>query len=78
MPHNFIRISAETPNPGRRKRGDVEATCRQKGGHLHYLWFDDADHPTAAYVLVEAEDKDVDGIVQALHGEQVIRLVEAT
>ncbi len=75
MPHNFLKINAVTPNPGRRTRGQVDAICRKHRGSFEYLWFDDDANPTFAYVLVK--DGDVDGLMQDLHGEQVIRLFEA-
>lgn len=75
MPHNFIRISVDTPNPGRRRRRDVEAVCAKHRGSFEYLWFDDAESPTSAYVLVE--DGDIDAIARELHGQQVIRLFKA-
>ena len=75
MPHNFIRISVETPNPGKRRRADVKKACDDAGGTFEYLWFDDEDQPTAAYVLVK--DGKIDDIMRALHGEQVIRLFQA-
>ncbi len=76
MPHNFVRINAKTPNPGRRTRAEVEPVCKKHHGAFEYLWFDDDQNPTYAYVLVK--DGDVDGIMQDLHGQQVIRLYEAT
>jgi len=75
MPHNFIRISANTPNPGRRQRGDVESICARHHGQLEYLWFDDDQSPTYAYALVDGGD--VDGMMSDLHGQEVIRLFSA-
>lgn len=75
MPHNFIRISPDTPNPGRRRRSDVEAVCAKHGGSFEYLWFDDEAAPGSAYVLVE--DGDIDAIARELHGQQVIKLFKA-
>lgn len=75
MPHNFIRISVDTPNPGRRRRRDVEAVCAKHNGSFEYLWFDHDSSPKYAYVLVE--DGDVDGIARDLHGQQVITLFKA-
>lgn len=75
MPHNFLKINAATPNPGRRQRADVESVCHKHHGQFEYLWFDDDQDPTYAYVLVK--DGDVDGMMQDLHGQQVIRLFEA-
>jgi hypothetical protein len=75
VPHNFIRINAETPNPGRRTREEVEPICEKHHGQFEHLWFDDDAHPRFAYVLVK--DGDVDGLLQDLHGQQVIRLFDA-
>ena len=75
MPHNFIRINAVTPNPGRRTRQQVEPICARHHGKFEYLWFDDESDPTYAYVLVK--DGDVDGMMQDLHGQEVIRLFDA-
>ena len=75
MPHNFLRISAETPNPGRRKREHVQQACEKHDAKLEYLWFDDEAAPSYAYVLVK--DGDVDKLAQELQGQQVIRLFEA-
>ena len=72
MPHNFIKINATTPNPGRRKRDDVERIVVEEGGVLDNLWFDDKDAPNHAYVLVK--DGDIDGMIAKLNGHQVIRL----
>ena len=75
MPHNFLKITAVSPNPGRRHRANVEPICRKHHGQFEYLWFDDDQNPTYAYVLVK--DGDVDGMMQDLHGQEVIRLFEA-
>ena len=72
MPHNFIRTSAKTPNPGRRQSADVEAICARHHGKFEYLWFDDPNSPTYAYVLVDGGD--VDGMMADLPGQQLIRL----
>ena len=74
MPHNFIRINATTPNPGRRKRKDVDSVCVKHHGKLEHLWFDDASNPSYAYVLVR--DGDVVGLMQDLGGQEVVRLFE--
>ena len=76
MPHNFIRVSADTPNPGRRKKHDVAAVCAKHHGEFVHLWFDDQDSPTYAYVLVK--DGDVDGMMTDLGGQELIRLFEAS
>ena len=75
MPHNFMRINAVTPNPGRRRREDVESICKRHHGQLENLWFDDQADPSYAYVLVK--DGDVDGMLQDLHGQELLRLFEA-
>jgi hypothetical protein len=75
MPHNWIRTSPTTPNPGLRRRGDVAAVCARHHGQFLHLWFDNEDNPTAAYVLVK--DGDVDGMMTDLQGEELIRLFEA-
>lgn len=72
MPHNFIKVNAVTPNPGLRKRADVEEICKQHNGTFEALWFDDEDNPTFAYVLVK--DGDLEGILDGLHAHEVIRL----
>jgi hypothetical protein len=68
MPHNFIRISAATPNPGRRTRGQVAQACQRHNATLEYLWFDG----DTAYVLVK--DGDVDQLAAELQAHQVINL----
>jgi hypothetical protein len=72
VPHNFIKINATTPNPGRRRREDVEDIVTDEGGELVNLWFDDKRDPSHAYVLVK--DGKIDGMVAKLDGHQVIRL----
>jgi hypothetical protein len=72
VPHNFIKINATTPNPGRRRREDVEQIVTEEGGVLDNLWFDDKQTPAHAYVLVK--DGDIDGMIAKLNGHQVIRL----
>lgn len=76
MPHNFIKISPNTPNPGRRTRADVKAICEKHHGTFEYLWFDEVEAPTRAYVLVE--DGDLDGMVHDFEAQEVIRLYDAT
>jgi hypothetical protein len=72
LPHNFIRINADAPNPGHRTREEVEPICREHNGTFKYLWFDDDRQPNFAYVLVEHGD--VDGMMHDLHGHQITRL----
>jgi hypothetical protein len=76
MPHNFIRVTADTPNPGRRRRQDVDTVCTKHGGHLEYLWFDHDTTPSHAYLLVR--DGNVDEIRRELDADQAIRLFAAT
>ena len=76
MPHNFVKVNVISPNPGRRTRANVEPIVHKHHGTLEYLWFDDDEDPTYAYVLVK--DGDIDGIMQDLHGHQVVRLFEVT
>lgn len=76
MPHNFVKINVTSPNPGRRTRANVDPICRKHHATLEYLWFDDDEDPTFAYVLVK--DGDIDGIMQDLHAHQVVRLFEVT
>ena len=75
MPHNFIRTSANTPNPGRRQKDDVAEVCARHHGEFKHLWFDDEHEPAHAYVLVK--DGDVDGLMSDLGGQELIRLFEA-
>jgi hypothetical protein len=75
VPHNFIRIQANTPNPGRWTRDHVKQVCDKHHGKFEYLWFDDQDNPTTGYVLVK--DGDVDGLVADLKAHEVIQLHEA-
>jgi hypothetical protein len=74
VPHNFIKINAVTPNPGLRRSADVEKLCKKNQGTFENLWFDDEDKPTYAYVLVK--DGDVEGMLDDLHGHEVIRLFD--
>jgi hypothetical protein len=67
--------SPGTPNPGPRRRRDVEAICTKHGGTLEYLWFDHDRTPSNAYVLVEGGD--IDGIMRDLQGHQTIALFAA-
>jgi hypothetical protein len=66
VPHNFIRISANTPNPGLRKPDDVKRICNKHAGTFQCLLFDADTRPQSAYVLVK--DGDVDGILAELGG----------
>lgn len=75
VPHNFIRINAMAPNPGRRTREEVEPICARHHGKFEHLWFDDDRQPNFAYVLVQ--DGDVDGMLQDLHGHSIIRLFDS-
>lgn len=75
MPHNFVKITAMTPNPGLRTRANVKTTCEKHDGTFVDLWFDEPKNPTYAYVLVE--DGNLNGILHDLHGLEVIRLFEA-
>lgn len=75
MPHNFIRVSADTPNPGRRRKADVDAVCAEHGGRLEYLWFDHESSPSYAYLLVK--DGDAEKIAGKLQGDQAITLFQA-
>lgn len=75
MPHNFMKISPTTPNPGRRTKADVKKICEDHHGTFEYLWFDDPSSPTQAYVLVK--DGDLDGMVHDLGAEEVIELYDA-
>jgi hypothetical protein len=75
VPHNFVKINAMTPNPGLRTREKVESVCKSHHGKFENLWFDGANNPTYAYVLVK--DGDLDGILHDLHGLEVIELFEA-
>jgi hypothetical protein len=74
VPHNFIITGPRTPNPGRWTRAAVEEIARRHNGTLEYLWFDDLEKPTRAYVLVR--DGDADGLMRDLHGHEVTRLHE--
>jgi hypothetical protein len=69
VPHNFIRISADTPNPGRRKEKDVKAICEKNQGVFGCLLFDDDTNPEFAYVLVK--NGKLDEIVAALGGTRI-------
>jgi hypothetical protein len=75
VPHNFVKINAITGNPGRRTCADVASVCERHGGTFERLWFDDCDDPSYAYVLVK--DGNLDGILDALHGREVLRLFDA-
>lgn len=75
MPHNFMKISPDTPNPGRRTRASVKEICEKHHGTFEYLWFDEPDSPNEAYVLVK--DGDLDGIVRDLQAREVITLYDS-
>jgi hypothetical protein len=72
VPHNFIKINATTPNPGLRRREDVEEIVRRHHGELVDLWFDDRKNPAHSWVMIA--NGDVDGMMNDLHGHQLIRL----
>jgi hypothetical protein len=74
VPHNFIRINAVAPNPGRWTRDKVEPICTLHNGKFEHLWFDDDRQPNFAYVLVQ--DGDVDGMLHDLHGHSCQRLFD--
>lgn len=76
MPHNFIKLNATTPNPGRWTRARADEIVKRHHGTLEYLWFDDPDEPTHAFVLVK--DGDVDGLIQDLHAHEVRQLHEGS
>jgi hypothetical protein len=75
VPHNFISVSPDTPNPGRRRRTDVDAVCRRHGGELEYLWFDHETAPSRAYLLVR--DGDAEAIARELQADRTITLFAA-
>jgi hypothetical protein len=66
VPHNFIRITATTPNPGLRKPDDAKRICKKHGGTFQCLLFDADTQPQSAYVLVEGGN--VDEILAELGG----------
>lgn len=76
MPHYFIQTNPTTPNPGRWTRARVDEVAKRHHGTLEYLWFDDPDDPSHAYVLVK--DGDIDGLLADLHGHEVTLLHEGT
>jgi hypothetical protein len=69
VPHNFIRISADTPNPGRRRENDVKAICEKHQGTLGCLLFDSDTNPEFAYVLVK--NGNLNKILAALDGTKI-------
>ena len=70
MPHNFIRISASTPNPGLRKPDDMKRICNKHGGAFQCLLFDTDTQPQSAYVLVK--DGNVNAILTELGGGETV------
>ena len=70
MPHNFIRISASTPNPGLRKLDDMKRICKKHSGAFQCLLFDADTHPQSAYVLVK--DGNVEAILAELGGGETV------
>jgi hypothetical protein len=70
VPHNFIRISASTPNPGLRKPDDVKRICKQHKREFQCLLFDADTQPQSAFVLVK--DGNVDAILAELGGGQTV------
>ena len=75
MPHNFVKINAMSPNPGLRTRENVEPICKTHHGKFENLWYDGAQNPTYAYLLVK--DGDLDGILRDLHALEVTVLFQA-
>ena len=74
MPHYFITLPADSPNPGRWTREKAEPICSKHKATLDYLWFDSRDAPSVAYMLLK--DGDAGGLKQDLHATQVIELYE--
>lgn len=74
MPHHFIRLDATSPNPGLRARDDVRAICEKHHGTFENFWHDQPNNPRSAYVLVK--DGDVDGMLDDLQAQEVVRLYE--
>jgi hypothetical protein len=72
VPHNFIKINATTPNPGRRTRDDVEKVVTGHHGEMDGFWFDDKHQPHSCWVLVRGGD--VDGMMADLGGHQMMQL----
>lgn len=72
MPHNFIKIKADTPNPGRRTREGVARVVESHKGEFVNLWFDDRKNPEHAYVLVRGGN--VDGMMADFPGHKVTQL----
>jgi len=72
VPHNFIKIPAVTPNPGLRRPEDVQKIVEYHHGRFVGLWFDDRKNPTHSWVM--AENGNVDGMMNDLHGHQLIQL----
>ena len=70
MPHNFIRISATTPNPGLRNPDEMKRICKNHSGVFQSLLFDADTHPEFAYVLVK--DGNVDAMLAELGGGEKV------
>jgi hypothetical protein len=76
VPHNFIRINADEPNPGRVTKTKVSQIVK-KHGKLKGFWFDDDRDPVFAYVLVLMDDdRKLGRLLIELHGQQLTRLFD--
>ena len=58
MPHFFIRLPLDSPNPGRWTRAKLQEVCARHHGTLEHFWHDDPASPGAAFVLVQNGDRD--------------------
>jgi hypothetical protein len=70
VPHNFIRISAITPNPGLRDPDHMKRICKKHNGTFQCLLFDAETNPGSAYVLVK--NGNVDAILADFGGGETI------
>lgn len=75
MPHFFIKTNVDSPNPGRWTHGRAQEICARHHGRLENVWYDDANAPQTAYVLVE--NGDLDGLSTDFHATEVTTLHDA-
>jgi hypothetical protein len=72
MPHFFIKLPPDSPNPGRWTHARVHEVCERHSGKLEHFWHDDPANPGTAYALVE--NGDADGISAELHAHETLAL----
>ena len=76
VPHNFIKSNATSPNPGQWSVQKVTEIAQKHHGHFEHLWFDAPpdQNPSTAFIVIE--DGDVDGLMNDLHGHELVQLYD--